>query len=79
MDRDEIQGKIFQIIRDHFGGGAGEITLETDFKQELNADSLDSVELIMDFEDAFDIHVPDEKGEAIKTVEDAVNVVFALV
>ena len=79
MEQQEVQEKVIQIIRDHFGAGAGEISLETNFVQDLNADSLDSVELIMDFEDAFDINVPDEKGETIKTVEDAVNVVSGLV
>ncbi len=54
-----------------------EVTMEATFQQDLGADSLDTVELIMEFEKEFGIQIPDEKAETIQTVGDAVNYIEA--
>ena len=55
------------------GAKAEQITKETSFINDLGADSLDTVELIMEFEDAFDMNIPDEEAEKIRTVGDAIK------
>jgi acyl carrier protein len=55
------------------GVKAEQITKETSFINDLGADSLDTVELIMEFEDAFDMNIPDEEAEKIRTVGDAIK------
>ncbi|AZR72749.1 acyl carrier protein [Anoxybacter fermentans] len=73
MDRD----KIFEIVRDiiveELGVEPEEVTLDASFLEDLGADSLDIVELIMAFEEEFDIEIPDEEAENISTVQDAVD------
>ena len=64
--------KVKSIVVDQLGVEEEEITLETSFA-ELNADSLDIVELIMALEEEFDLDIPDEEAEKIRTVGDAVN------
>jgi acyl carrier protein len=66
------------IISSQFNIKEEEITLETSFKDDLNADSLDLVELIMALEDEFDLEIDDEDVEGIKTVGDAVNYIKEL-
>lgn len=66
------------IISSQFNINEEEITLETSFKDDLNADSLDLVELIMALEDEFDLEIDDEDVEGIKTVGDAVNYIKEL-
>ncbi|MCK9443541.1 MAG: acyl carrier protein [Tissierellaceae bacterium] len=68
-----IYGKVKEIISTQFNVDAEEISKETSFKDTLNADSLDLVELIMAFEDEFGLEVEDEDMENIKTVGDAVE------
>lgn len=65
--------KLFDIIATQFNINEKDITLETSFKDDLNADSLDLVELVMALEDEFDLEIDDEDVERIKTVGDAVN------
>ena len=65
--------KLFDIIATQFNINEKDITLETSFKDDLNADSLDLVELVMALEDEFDLEIDDEDVEKIKTVGDAVN------
>ena len=60
-------------IRDRLGSEADEVTLESTFIDDLGADSLDIVELIMAFEEEFNVEIPDEAAEKIKTVQDVVN------
>ncbi|GIK16640.1 MAG: acyl carrier protein [Planctomycetota bacterium] len=72
MSREEILQKVIQIVSDQMGVDKGEITAETSFVDDLNADSLDTVELVMELEDEFDTSIPDEEAEKIKTVGDAV-------
>ena len=64
--------KVNAIIVDNLGVDASEVTPEAHFTNDLGADSLDTVELIMEFEKEFDIQIPDDKAEAIATVGDAI-------
>ncbi|HHT9108590.1 MAG TPA: acyl carrier protein [Candidatus Wunengus sp. YC63] len=68
-----IEEKVKEIITKQMGVKAEQITKETSFINDLGADSLDTVELIMEFEDAFDMNIPDEEAEKIRTVGDAVK------
>ncbi|MBP3482441.1 MAG: acyl carrier protein [Alistipes sp.] len=68
----EIQSKVVSIIVDKLGVSANEVTPEANFTEQLGADSLDTVELIMEFEKEFGIQIPDEDAEQIKTVGDAI-------
>ena len=63
----EVQSKVVEIIVDKLGVKAEEVVPEASFTAHLGADSLDSVELIMEFEKAFDIQIPDEDAEKITT------------
>ena len=68
-----VAEKIKAIIVDKLGVDESEVTNEASFTNDLGADSLDTVELIMEFEKEFDIQIPDDKAEAIATVGDAVS------
>ena len=68
-----IASKVKQIIVDKLGVEESEVTPEASFTQDLGADSLDTVELIMEFEKEFDISIPDEQAEKIQTVGHAVS------
>ena len=68
-----IAEKVTEIIIDKLGVDSSEVTTEASFTNDLGADSLDTVELIMEFEKAFDISIPDEDAEKIQTVGDAVS------
>ena len=65
--------KVRDIVMDQLGSEADEVTLESTFIDDLGADSLDIVELIMAFEEEFNVEIPDEAAEKIKTVQDVVN------
>jgi acyl carrier protein len=69
----DIAEKVKAIIVENLGVDAGEVSSEASFANDLGADSLDTVELIMEFEKEFDIQIPDDKAEAIATVGDAVK------
>jgi acyl carrier protein len=69
--------KVKQIIVEQLGVDEGEVTANASFQDDLGADSLDIVELVMAFEEAFEIEIPDEDAEKIKTVKDAVDYVNA--
>ena len=69
----EIQSKVTEIIVDKLGVSASEVTPEASFTEQLGADSLDTVELIMEFEKEFGLQIPDEDAEKIKTVGEAVE------
>lgn len=68
----EVANKVVEIIVDKLGVKAEEVVPEASFTNHLGADSLDTVELIMEFEKAFDINIPDDKAEKISTVADAI-------
>ena len=69
----ELEEKVKAIIVDKLGVDAAEVTKEASFTNDLGADSLDTVELIMDFEKEFDIAIPDDQAENISTVGQAVD------
>lgn len=69
----EIAEKVNSIIVDKLGVEASEVTAEASFANDLGADSLDTVELIMEFEKEFNISIPDEAAEKIVTVGDAIS------
>ncbi len=68
----EIQSKVTEIIVDKLGVKESAVVADASFTNHLGADSLDTVELIMEFEKAFDIQIPDEDAEKITTVGEAV-------
>jgi acyl carrier protein len=69
----EVVERVTKIIIDRLGVDEAEIKLEAKFKEDLGADSLDVVELVMELEDEFDMEISDEDAEKIVTVGDAVN------
>jgi acyl carrier protein len=72
-----VEERVKQIIVEQLGVDDGEVTANASFVDDLGADSLDTVELVMAFEEAFDIEIPDEQAEKIRTVKDAVNYINA--
>ena len=68
-----IEENVKQIIVDKLGADENEVTPTANFTNDLGADSLDTVELIMEFEEAFGINIPDEAAEKISTVGDAIK------
>ena len=73
LDVKAIEQKVIEIISEQMGVDKSEITRETSFINDLNADSLDTVELVMEFEDEFDMSIPDEEAEKIQTVGAAID------
>jgi len=69
----DIKSKVVAIIVDKLGVDEGEVSLESSFTNDLGADSLDTVELIMEFEKEFNIAIPDDQAENIATVGEAVS------
>jgi acyl carrier protein len=69
----DIEAKVKEIIINKLGVDDGQITPEASFTNDLGADSLDTVELVMEFEKAFNLQIPDEDAEKIGTVGDAVK------
>lgn len=69
----DIASRVKAIIVDKLGVEENEVTIEASFTNDLGADSLDTVELIMEFEKEFNIAIPDDKAETIATVGDAIG------
>ena len=69
----DVKSKVISIIVDKLGVDEGEVTNEASFTNDLGADSLDTVELIMEFEKEFNIAIPDEQAENIQTVGEAIS------
>ena len=73
MTEQEIETKVIDIVAEQLGAEKGKIGRDTSFVDDLNADSLDTVELVMEFEDAFETSIPDDHAEKIKTVGQAID------
>jgi acyl carrier protein len=69
----EIEQKVIAIVAEQMSVDKGEINRNTSFVNDLNADSLDTVELVMELEDEFDLTIPDEEAEKLKTVGEAID------
>ena len=69
----EIEKQVKEIVVGHLGIEESKVTLESKFIDDLGADSLDTVELVMAFEEKFSIEIPDDAAETIVTVKDAIN------
>jgi len=69
----EIEAKVKKIIEEKLSVNADQITMDAKFAEDLKADSLDTVELVMALEDEFGLDIPDEEAEKIKTVKNAVD------
>ncbi len=72
-----VEERVKQIIVEQLGVDEAEVTPNASFVDDLGADSLDTVELVMAFEEAFEIEIPDEDAEKIRTVQDAVSYIDA--
>jgi len=69
----EIEEKVIQVVSEQMSVDKGEVSRNTSFVNDLNADSLDTVELVMELEDEFDLTIPDEEAEKLKTVGEAID------
>ena len=69
----EIEEKVYQIVSEQMGIDKSELARDTSFVDDLNADSLDTVELVMEFEDEFEMSIPDEEAEKIRTIGQTVT------
>ncbi len=69
----DVKSRVISIIVDKLGVAEDEVTAEASFTNDLGADSLDTVELIMEFEKEFNIAIPDDQAEKIQTVGDAIS------
>ncbi|MEZ5976200.1 MAG: acyl carrier protein [Planctomycetota bacterium] len=73
MSNQTIEERVIRIVCDQMGATPDKVTMETSFINDLGADSLDTVELVMEFEDEFEIQIPDEDAEKIQTIGTAVE------
>ncbi len=72
MTETEIEAKVIDIVAEQMGVDKGTITRDTNFTNDLHADSLDTVELVMESEDEFETAIPDEQAEKIQTIGQAI-------
>ena len=72
----EIQEKVSQIVSEQTGIDKSELTREMSFVDDLNADSLDTTELVIKFEDEFEMSIPDEEAEKIRTIGQAIDYII---
>lgn len=77
MDEQKVFEDVKKVVVDQLGVGESEVTKTASFVDDLGADSLDTVELVMALEEAFGLEIPDEEAEKIKTVGDTVTYVMA--
>jgi acyl carrier protein len=69
----DIEDRVIEIVVDHLGVDEDDISPSSNFVDDLGADSLDTVELVMAFEEEFDIEIPDDSAEDIQTIQDAID------
>ena len=69
----DVEAKVIEIVKEHLGVDDTKVSADSHFIDDLGADSLDTVELVMAFEEEFDIEIPDDAAEHIQTVGDAVK------
>ena len=72
-----VKDRVIEIVCEQMGATKEKVTDATSFINDLGADSLDTVELVMEFEDEFDLNIPDEAAEKIQTVGDAIKYIEA--
>ena len=77
LTKEEVEEKVINIVCGQLGTSREKVKAETSFINDLGADSLDTVELVMEFEDEFDISIPDEDAEKIQSVGNAIDYIFA--
>lgn len=77
MNEQEIESKVIDIVAEQMGVDKSEISRETNFQTDLNADSLDIVELVMEFEDEFETNIPDDQAEKIQNIGQAIDYIKA--
>jgi len=78
MDKNEVAKKVKEIISEQLGAAVEEVQESKSFMDDLGADSLDVVQLVMTMEEAFDIEIPDEEAEKIQTVKDAIDYIVGV-
>ena len=76
MTEAQVEIKVIEIVAEQMGVDKAEVSRDTSFANDLNADSLDTVELVMEFEDEFDTSIPDDKAEQIQTVGNAIDYIL---
>lgn len=76
LTKPEVENKVVDIVCGQLGTSREKVKPETSFINDLGADSLDTVELVMEFEDAFEISIPDEDAEKIQSVGNAIDYIF---
>ena len=74
---EDVKNKVKKIVADHLGIEEEKVTDEASFIDDLGADSLDTVELVMAFEEEFEIEIPDDAAEKIQTIKDAIDFIEA--
>ena len=73
---EEVESKVIAVVSEQLGVDKAEISRETSFVDDLGADSLDTVELVMELEDEFDLNIPDEDAEKLQTVGTAIDFIL---
>ena len=74
---EDVSSKVKKIVADHLGIDEAKVTEESSFIDDLGADSLDTVELVMAFEEKFGIEIPDDAAETIQTVQNAIDYIVS--
>lgn len=77
MDEQKVFEQVKKVVVDQLGVSESEVTKEASYVDDLGADSLDTVELVMALEEGFGMEIPDEEAEKIKTVGDTINYIIA--
>ena len=78
LTQDEVFAKVRKVVAEVFKVEEGQISLQTKFVDDLKAESLDIITLLMEFEEAFDKTIPDEDAEKLLSVQDAVNYIMSM-